>query len=416
MILICGSGTASAAEASWDDCAKLNQNRGHDDDDVARAFKSCSEYAVNPRYTAATRAVARYQLGMVWTIRGRFDQAIKEYEAAIALNPKGDMAPVLLAELHRRQGHLEEARSVLESALARGADRRRIDNELFLTNARLEARAKRKPDEATPPGGEVALSATPGALLTPRPAPPPTMTPGASVRGDRRVALVIGNGRYARVPALTNPGRDAQAIAAALRRIGFTAVRLEGDLGREKLVDALRIFAAEAESADWAVIYFAGHGIEIGGVNYLVPVDAKLAADRDIPFEAISLDQVMNAIEGASKLRLVLLDACRDNPFMNQMRRGAMSRSVGRGLAPIEPARGTLIAYAARHGQLALDGTEQNSPFATALLRHIATPGLEINKMLRLVRDDVLEATQGRQEPFTYGSLPGREDFFFAAQ
>jgi uncharacterized caspase-like protein len=210
---------------------------------------------------------------------------------------------------------------------------------------------------------------------------------------------------------LPNPRRDASAIAEALRGLGFQTVTLESDLSRERLVGALRAFAAEADRADWAVIYFAGHGIEVGGVNYLIPVDARLVADRDVQFEAVPLDQVLGAVEGARKLRLVLLDSCRENPF--KMRRTLASRAIGRGFARVEPAPGTLVAYAARDGQVALDGVGANSPFAAALLKEMKTPGIEINKLYRLVHDDVMEMTGHRQEPYTYGALPGREDFFF---
>jgi len=194
------------------------------------------------------------------------------------------------------------------------------------------------------------------------------------------------------------------------------AVTLASDLSRDKLVDALRSFAAASEKADWAVIYYAGHGIELGGVNYLVPVDARLIADRDVQFEAVPLDQALGAVEGAHKLRMVLLDACRENPFARQMQRTLAARSVGRGLARIEPGPGTLVAYAARDGQVALDGEGQNSPFAAALVKLLKRPGLEVNKLFRLVHDDVMDATGNRQEPYTYGALPGREDFFFVAR
>jgi uncharacterized caspase-like protein len=180
--------------------------------------------------------------------------------------------------------------------------------------------------------------------------------------------------------------------------------------------DVLREFAAVAEKADWAVVYFAGHGIEIGGTNYLIPIDAKLSFDRDVPFEAIPMDNVMSAVAGAKRLRLVLLDACRDNPFVNQMSRTVAGRSIGRGLAQIEPEAGTLVVFAAKHGQIALDGEKQNSPFASALVKRVLTPGLEVRRLFDHVRDDVLELTGRRQQPFSYGSLPGREDFFFVAR
>ena len=206
--------------------------------------------------------------------------------------------------------------------------------------------------------------------------------------------------------------RDAASIAETLRQTGFQTVTLAPDLSRSALIAALNAFSEQAERADWALVYFAGHGIEVGGVNYLVPVDARLKSDRDIGDEAVPLDRVLEAIDGAHKLRLVILDACRDNPFLGSMRRTLASRSVGQGLARVEPEGGTLIAFAAKHGQTALDGEGEHGPFVQALMRRVATPGLEINKLFRLVHDDVLAATGRRQEPYVYGSLPG-EDFFF---
>jgi uncharacterized caspase-like protein len=229
---------------------------------------------------------------------------------------------------------------------------------------------------------------------------------------ETRVALVIGNGRYAAVAPLINPTRDATRVAETLRSSGFQTVTLVSDASRSELITALNTFSEAAERADWALVYFAGHGIEIDGTNYVVPVDARLKNDRAIADEAVPLDRVLQAIEAARKLRLVILDACRDNPFVASMRRTSATRSIGRGLGRIEPEGGTLVAFAAKHGQTALDGEGEHSPFVQALSRRLATPGLEINKLFRLVRDDVMAATGKKQEPFVYGSLPG-EDFFF---
>ncbi|MDP4024833.1 caspase family protein [Methylobacterium sp. NEAU 140] len=229
---------------------------------------------------------------------------------------------------------------------------------------------------------------------------------------ETRVALVIGNAAYAAAPRLPNTGRDAAAVAEVLRATGFRTVTLAPDLGRAALIAALNAFSEQAERADWALVYFAGHGVEIGGTNYLVPVDARLKSDRDIGDEAVALDRVLEAIEPARKLRLVILDACRDNPFLTTMRRTLATRSVGQGLARVEPEGGTLIAFAAKHGQTALDGEGRNGPFVEALVRRVRTPGLEISKLFRLVHDDVVAATGRRQHPHVYGSLPG-DDFFF---
>jgi len=202
-----------------------------------------------------------------------------------------------------------------------------------------------------------------------------------------------------------------------LKLTGFESVTLLTNLRKDALVSALREFAARAESADWAVVYYAGHGMEVGGVNYLIPTDARIAADREIGFEAVPVDQVLNAAERARKLRLVILDACRDNPFASQMRRTmtVASRSVSRGLAPVEPEAGTLVVYAAKDGETALDGDGTNSPFAAALVKNLPTPGLEVRRLFDFVRDDVMEATGRRQKPFSYGSISGRQDFYFVA-
>ena len=237
------------------------------------------------------------------------------------------------------------------------------------------------------------------------------------LNNDRRVALVIGNSAYENAAALPNPERDANLVADALKRTGFETVTLLTNLRKDALVSALRDFAARAETADWAVVYYAGHGMEVGGINYLIPTDAKIAADRDIGFEAVPLEQVLNAAERAKKLRLVILDACRDNPFANQMKRTltVASRSVSRGLAAVEPEAGTLVVYAAKDGETALDGDGINSPFASAFVKNLPTPGLEVRRLFDFVRDDVMEATGRKQKPFSYGSISGRQDFYFVS-
>jgi len=237
--------------------------------------------------------------------------------------------------------------------------------------------------------------------------------PASAQSIETRVALVIGNNKYLAVSPLENPSRDANLVAATLRGLGFQTVEVKHDLSRDSFIAALREFEQKSYGADWAIIYYGGHGIEVNGFNYLIPTDAQLRSDRDVQDEAISLDRIMFSIESAKKLRLVILDACRDNPFISRMRRTSVTRSIGRGLAPVEPEGGTLIAYSAKHGQLALDGTGENSPFALSLVRHLSRPGVEINKVFRAVRDDVLNATNKRQEPFLYGSLPN-EDLYFS--
>ena len=225
---------------------------------------------------------------------------------------------------------------------------------------------------------------------------------------EKRVALVIGMSDYRQVPRLPNPTRDADVMEALFRKAGFDLVESKRDLGIAGLRGALREFAAAAQDADIAVVYYAGHGMEVDGVNYLIPVDARLASDFDIEDETVSLDRVLQALSAVKRLKLVILDACRDNPFANTMKRSMASRSIGRGLAKIEPASSdTLIAFAAKAGAVASDGDGQNGPFATALVKHITEPGLDLRIAFGRVRDDVLKATNNRQEPFVYGSLGG---------
>jgi hypothetical protein len=227
---------------------------------------------------------------------------------------------------------------------------------------------------------------------------------------EKRVALVIGNGAYQKVGELPNPTNDAKALAAMLRAARFDDVALHENLGIGELRQAIKDFANLARDTDTAVVYYSGHGIEVNGVNYLIPTDAVLDTDVDVPYEAYSLDNLMQVLEPAQRLRLVMLDACRDNPFVKSMKRTVASRAVGRGLAPVEPASlNTLIGFAAKAGSVALDGEGPNSPYATALLAHIATPGLDLRIAFGRVRDEVLKVTRNKQEPFVYGSLGGTE-------
>ena len=225
---------------------------------------------------------------------------------------------------------------------------------------------------------------------------------GASAQA-KRVALVIGNSAY-KIGVLANPGNDAKAVAVAFEVLGFD-VTLHHDLAYDAMIRALRAFAPKANGAEIAALYFAGHGTEQSGRNFLLPTDAILARASDLEVEAVSLDTVLSQIGGATRLRLVILDACRNTIFPLS----GSKRSTSRGLARVEPDENTLVAYAAKEGTLADDGeAAQHSPFTTALLKHLVTPGVEIDYVFRLVRDDVLAATGRRQQPHVYGTL-GRE-------
>jgi hypothetical protein len=226
---------------------------------------------------------------------------------------------------------------------------------------------------------------------------------------ERRVALVIGNSTYKNASSLPNTINDSTAIAALFKSVGFEVVISRNDLGVVDFKRSVREFLITAENADMAVVYYAGHGIEISGTNYLVPVDARLSRDYDVDDEAVSLDRIIWALQSVRRLRLILLDACRDNPFAAKLRSAGSSRAASRGgLAKIEEVGAdTLVAYAAKAGSISYDGDGINSPYATALIRHLPAPGLDIRIALGRVRDDVVAMTGGRQEPFIYGSLGG---------
>ncbi len=223
----------------------------------------------------------------------------------------------------------------------------------------------------------------------------------------KRVALIIGNSTYASVGVLPNPVNDAGAVAESFSRIGFDVTRLE-NLTLSGMRTALQDFESKVIGSEIAVVYYAGHGMEMGGQNYLIPVDARLSRDTHVVDEAVPLSRVLAAVQAATKLRVVLLDACRNNPFASQMQSTGATRAVSRGLARIEPVGGgTLIAYAAAEGTTADDGDASHSPFTSALLASVEEPGLEVRLLFGRVRDEVMNLTGGAQEPFVYNSLGG---------
>ena len=228
------------------------------------------------------------------------------------------------------------------------------------------------------------------------------------VLADGRVALVVGNSTYAHIGRLPNPDNDARDMSAALRRLGFE-VTTELDADRVELTEALRAFTRRSAGADVSLVFYAGHGIEMDGVNYLVPVDARLERDVDVRFETVTVDDLLVSTTGAS-LRLVILDACRNNPLARSMQRTAATRTVSGGsFADLNEnllGNETLVAYAAAAGTTAADGRGRNSPYTAALLSHLETP-LEIGLLFRRVRAAVLAATNGAQRPHEYHSLVG---------
>jgi uncharacterized caspase-like protein len=228
----------------------------------------------------------------------------------------------------------------------------------------------------------------------------------ADARAQKRVALVIGNSAYRHVPQLANPINDAGDMSEKLRGMGFEVVSGH-DLDLDGVRDRIRDFVSRLDGADIALFYYAGHGLQVNGENYLAPVDAQLSSAIDLDFETVPISLVMSAMERSAKVNLFFFDACRDNPLVDNLARsmGTRSGSVGRGLAKLGTGVGSLIAFATQPGNVALDGKERNSPFTAALLRHLGTPGQDITRDLVKVRRDVLAATDGRQVPWDNSSL-----------
>jgi tetratricopeptide (TPR) repeat protein len=339
--------------------------------------------AINPN-----NVTARNNHAVVLGKQGKSDLAITEYGEALQIAPE-----FLLCYLNR--GRAYEQAGQFQLALADYQHAMEQQGRRGIFDQRTKAQAKQRFTRLS-------------ALVAEGKA-----TTRSVVLSERRVSLVIGNSAYRSVPPLTNPVNDAKAVAGALRAAGFSEVRqlYDGDLAA--FTAALKDFGDLASDSDWAVIYYAGHGVEVGGTNYLVPVDARLDQQAHVEDEAMPLSRLLSKVSGASKMQLVIVDACRNNPFVAKMRStGRSTRSISPGLASIEPESGVLVAYSARDGTMAVDGDGPNSPFAQALVQYLAEPGLEVGLLFRKVHDAVYERTAKRQEPFTYGSLPAQPFYF----
>jgi Caspase domain/Domain of unknown function (DUF4189)/Putative peptidoglycan binding domain len=233
-------------------------------------------------------------------------------------------------------------------------------------------------------------------------------------RAEKRVALVVGNSSYTSTMPLRTPANDAADVAGALDRLGFDVIR-GIDLDYAGMRERVKLFSERLVGADVGLFYYGGHGIQVSGKNYLVPVDAKLNAASDLDFVAMDLDLVLRNMERETPTNIVFLDACRDNPLVANLAKsmGTRSTAITRGLARVESGVGTLIAFATQPGNVALDGTGRNSPFAAALLKVIERPGVPISDVMISVRRDVLRETENRQVPWDHSSLTGQ--FYFAA-
>ncbi len=341
------------------------------DVEAALRLEPRSAFAVNMR-------------GLIYSKKGDKVRALAEYSEAIRIDPQYAIAYSNRAAVNSSRGNIDLAIADYEKVLAIPASSKAERERHELTRERLSRLQDRK--RAAPPA-------------------PPVK--------HLRVALVIGNGKYQQAGLLANPANDAQSLAKALTRLGFSKVIEVYDANREQMAKALKDFGDHAEGAEWAVVFFAGHGIEVNGATYLIPTDAQLKRDTHIEDEALSLARVQAKVDAASKLGLVILDSCRNNPFLSRMTRSAgATRALAQGLAPVEPDGNVLVFYAAKHGTVAEDGKGEHSPFTEALLAHIEEPGLEINFLLRKVRDAVRRKTDRRQEPFHYGSLSSEPLYF----
>lgn len=332
---------------------------------IADLNKSIAVIPPNTSPRQSPMALILTYRGDVWRYQSEFDRALADYTEALRFASAYASAYIGRGLTYERLSDRTRALEEFEIALKKPT---------FINDSNKSAQATARARLAALGSGieQPAIPAAPRKAVNRTSIPTPllaTSTAKYAIPQGRRVALVIGNASYRNVPPLTNPQKDAEAIAASLRNIGFETVTLAADATREKLLEVLRNFTSKAETADWAVVYYAGHGIEVNGQNYPIPVDAKLATDRDIRFEAVPLDQVLASLEGARKLKLVLLDACRDNPFMPQMRKtvapdapavstaggNVATRSIGRGLGEVKVQGAWLVVFAAKHGQTALD-------------------------------------------------------------
>jgi tetratricopeptide (TPR) repeat protein len=360
----------------------------------------------------------------IWRAKGDLDRAIADGSEAVRLAkdkpPANIMTPpnsVLISAYtfrglaYEAKGDYGHAKDDFKAALQVTASDAGSRSNQATARVRLsllsDAPAPRDAPSSTPEQQTVTAPSSPAA-------PAPSPSPAPASRG-KRMALVIGNGAYAHVKALPNPPNDARAVARSLRDIGFTVS--EGtDLDRAAMQKMTRDFLRGAARAQVAVVYYAGHGVQIDGRNYLIPVDVELKAGTDITAAMIDMDTIMAGLDDQVRTNILIFDACRNNPMAPQTAANGASRGIDGASGLAAPASlgsgatlgaGTLIAYATAPGQVALDGEGANSPFSLALSRHIGTPGLEVQQMLTRVRAEVVSMTHNKQVPWSNSSLLG---------
>lgn len=359
--------------------APAYNNRGIAWKDMGQLDRAISDYDVAIRLDPKN-ALARSNRGSSWRTKRDFDRAITDYNEAIRLDPNYLAAITGRGLAYESKGERDRARANFEMALALPP---KYDSGKWAQDT-ARTRLALLPPAKTP------------SVVAPGPSP--------AISTDR-IALVIGNGAYVNAPHLPNPPNDARAIGRALRGIGFTVI--DGtDLDHNGMERTIVDFLRKASLARIALVFYAGHGVQIDGKNYLVPIDAKSMMRSTVTFELIDVDRILASLDDEARANIIILDACRDNPL--ETRLATRSAARGAGLAGYSTvASGMLIAYAMAPGMTAADGTGQNSPFTTALVKHIGTPGLEINQLLNRVRKDVVDATSRQQIPWTNSSLLG---------
>ena len=373
---------------------------------------------------------------VIWRAKGDLDRAIADTTEAIRLAmakaPVNIMTPpgsvLISAYSHRAlayeaKGDFERAKQDYAAALEGKASDAGSKANQATAKVRLSLLSETVPPAprtataAPPPSASKAAPASPAGAASPSPPPAAEQRQRAETGREtvRRVALVIGNGAYARVRPLPNPTNDARAMAKSLRDIGFVVT--EGtDLDRTAMQATIRDFLRDAARSQVAVVYYAGHGVQIDGRNYLVPIDIQFQAGSGMTDTMMDLDTIMAGLDDQVRTNILILDACRNNPMAPKLASAGPARDIEAGSGLAAPATlgagstlgaGTLIAFATAPGQVALDGEGANSPFSAALTRHIGTPGLEVQQMLTRVRAEVVAATKGKQVPWSNSSLLG---------
>ena len=380
---------------TWYNRAGARREAGRIDGALADAEKAA---ALAPKLPQA-----HAELGLIFRLRNDIPRAMAAYGRALALDPNLISAYAARGLAHETTGDIASAKRDFQTALniATGAV---VKSGVGDGTTYFDAGSHRYHEVAR--ARLAVLNATKAA------APPSRADTG----DHRRVALVIGNGAYRSLGALANPANDAAAIAKNLKAMGFE-VSAGIDLDRAAMTRTIGQFLREATHARIAVVFYAGHGVQIDGRNYLLPVDAKITDNADLTAEMTDLDTILAGLDDQVRTNIVILDACRDNPTAGaaaQVAGSSRSVAVRSGLAA--PAglgkgatlgAGTLLAFATAPGQVALDGAGENSPFSAALARHISTPGLEIQQMLTRVRAEVVAATASKQVPWSNSSLLG---------